>query len=218
MTRRAAFVALALAITLTTTLPVHARAAANDPVRESVGETIRKLDLQTNLPRAAADNVSGWDWDYKLPSATIWVVAALFAVILLCILRDLIPGWRSRDDDGWADGGLGGIAGPASAQVSLTDADLLAGQGRFVEAMHLLLLHSLAEIRRRLKLEFSDSLTSREIVRRARLPEEGTAALRGIVTRVELSYFGDHPAARPDYDVCRVRYQELSEILARSAA
>jgi hypothetical protein len=214
MKPRAAFVAFSLA------LAVGARpaAASDDPVRESVAETIRKLDLQTAVPHVAtADDMSSL-WDFDIPQAAIWFVAVLCVLILAYIVRDMIPGWRSRRDDGWADGALGDPAGAVSPQASLADADMLAGQGRFVDAMHLLLLHSLVEIRRRLKLEFSDSLTSREILRRASLPEEGTAALRGIVTRVELSYFGDHPAGRPDYEACRARYEDLAGILTRSAA
>ncbi len=192
--------------------------AASDPVRESLPGTIRRLDLQIGLPRVGGDEIDTWNWNFDPPRWLYWAAAVLFALILLYILRDLIPGWRARGDDGWADGAVGASAGPLSPEANLADADYLAGQGRFVEAMHLLLLHSLGEIRRRLNLEFSDSMTSREIVRRASLPEAGTAALRGIVTRVELSYFGDHPAERPDYDACRARYEELTHILVRSPA
>jgi hypothetical protein len=225
MYRRAAHAALAVALSLTMTAglaPIAhaidgAAAASDDPVRASVPGTIERLGLQTALPHAVLVDNSGFNWNPHLPRGLIWILATIFAAILVVILRELIPGWRRRADD-WNVDGIEAGAGLSSPRAGLAEADMLATDGRFVEAMHLLLLHSLAEIRRRLKIDFADSLTSREIVRRAGLPEEGRTALRGIVTRVELSYFGGYPAARPDYDVCRVRYQELSDVLARSPA
>ena len=47
--------------------------------------------------------------------------------------------------------------GPRTPEVVLGAADELAAQGRFVEAMHVLLLQALADIRRRLDEEFADS-------------------------------------------------------------
>jgi hypothetical protein len=218
MNVRAAFAALLFAFAFAAA-GAAADPGADDPVRQSVAETIRRLDLQTDLPRAGVIDESQWQWHrLHVPHWVYYAAVAAFAIVILYILRDMMPGWRARGDDGWAEAGAGGVGAPLSPEASLADADALAGQGRFVDAMHLLLLRSLAEIRRRLKLEFSDSLTSREIMRRARLPDDGAAALRGIVTRVELSYFGDHPAARPDYEACRARYEELTGILTRSAA
>jgi hypothetical protein len=195
-------------------------ALAGDAVRDAVPGTIRRLDLQTTIPHAAeAEEPSRL---FKIPEFEIrrealWVLAAFGAVVLAYILRDMLPGWRARDDQGW-DTGISGLAGGgATPPISLAEADALAGQGRFVEAMHVLLLFCLADIRRRLDLDFADSLTSREIVRRAKLPEDGTAALRGIVTRVELSYFGDYPASRADYDACRERYEVLAGMLPQGS-
>ncbi len=188
-------------------------AVAADAVRDAVPETIRKLDLQTAIPHAPEEEQPS-SWEFAIPREAFWVLGALGAVMLAYILRDLLPGWKERDEEGWNLGG-GGPAGGGGVTLGLGDADALAAQGRFVEAMHVLLLFSLMEIRRRLKLDFADSLTSREIVRRAKLPEDGTNALRGIVTRVELSYFGDYPASRTDYESCRARYETLAGVLAR---
>ena len=83
--------------------------------------------------------------------------------------------------------------------------------------MHVLLLKGLADIRQRLGEEFADSLTSREIMRRARLSAAGTSALRDIVLGVERSYFGEHPVGQRDYEVCRRRFDELGAALAAGA-
>ncbi|HZC79118.1 MAG TPA: DUF4129 domain-containing protein, partial [Ktedonobacterales bacterium] len=91
--------------------------------------------------------------------------------------------------------------------------DELAAQGRFVEAMHVLLLQGLAAIRAGLDEEFADSLTSREILRRARLSDPGRASLRDIVNRVEWTYFGQYPAALADYEACRTSFNTLTQAL-----
>src|SRR5215475_5344646 len=98
-------------------------------------------------------------------------------------------------------------ADPAAA------ADELGRQGRFVEAMHMLLLLSLGEIRRHLGEQFADSLTSREILRGTRLPPQGRASLRDIVARVEWTYFGGYPATMEDYTACRQSFDTLRGIL-----
>jgi hypothetical protein len=92
-------------------------------------------------------------------------------------------------------------------------ADALASEGRFVEAMHMLLLQSLSEIRQRLGEHFADSLTSWEILRSTRLSAAGRASLREIISRVQWTHFGEHPAGSAEYAVCRDRYNELTRIL-----
>ena len=92
-------------------------------------------------------------------------------------------------------------------------ADELAADGRFVEAMHVLLLQGLADIRRDLDEQFADSLTSREILRSTRLSDAGRGSLREIINRVEWTYFGEHPAALPDYVACRASFNALAQAL-----
>jgi hypothetical protein len=78
--------------------------------------------------------------------------------------------------------------------------------------MHLLLFEALAAMRRRDQV-FAESLTSREILRRVRLSEAGSASLRDIVARVEWSYFGEHPAGAEDYRHCRDSFDRLAAAL-----
>lgn len=191
----------------------RAMAAGDDPVRDAAARAVKKLDLQVSLPHQVTDADLQPNW--HLPGELIYVLAAIAAALLVYMLIKLAPRWRSHGQEDWATtGGDGFSTVAAAADIGLSQADELAARGFFVEAMHLLLLHSLAEIRRRLKLEFADSLTSREILRRARLPDEVSHALRSIVTRVELSYFGGYPAGQPDYDSCRTGFETLSSVLA----
>src|SRR5262249_10252575 len=122
--------------------------------------------------------------------------------------------------------GLGFAAGGGSAadedeagtlvkppEQVLAAADDLARQGRFVDAMHVLLLQGLADIRRYLSEEHADSLTSREILRSTKLSDTGREPLRDIIARVEWTYFGKHPAEREDYAACRASFDALARAL-----
>jgi hypothetical protein len=204
---------LLAALGATPVLAADPRSSEPDPTAEAVANTKRKLDLQLTLPHQATKEDEGESWRLKIPKEAFWIAAAGFGVVLAYLLIGIVPGWR-RDDQGWGMTGFGDAPTGQTAGASLAMADALAEQDRFVEAMHILLLHCLDEMKRRLKVDIADSLTSREIVRRARLPEQAAIALKGIVIRVESSYFGDYPATRPDYDSCRGRYEELVSILS----
>lgn len=97
------------------------------------------------------------------------------------------------------------------------EADDLARQGQYREAMHLLLLKSLSEMRRQLKTSFAISLTSREILRRVQLPDIGRQSLRAIIAAVERTYFRGDDAGQDDYADCRRNFETLKQSLARVA-
>ena len=189
--------------------------AAQSPqeVQQLADQAIRRLDLQTTFPV-----VPELPRLFSLPAEVLWIVIGVAAAVMLYAFRDLIPMLRSPQGDDWmseeAFGGGGKAGSPAAA---LGAADELAAAGRFVEAMHVLLLQGLAAIRSGLDEEFADSLTSREILRRARLPDPGRTSLRDIVSRVELTYFGQYPAALADYEACRASFNTLTQALHGSA-
>jgi hypothetical protein len=134
-------------------------------------------------------------------------------------MRDLIPMWRAGTGNAWTqEEGAAGDGAPGDQAVILEAADELAAAGRFVEAMHVLLLQGLAHMRQRLDQQFSDSLTSREILYSTNLPEAARSALRDVVNRVELTYFGKRPAALNDYTACRESFNALTQSLYGRAA
>lgn len=192
--------------------PADAQAAA--------AEVIRQLDLQTALPHGpetSAEFLSRFfSWHLVLPEWTsiiLWVAvlcaAGYLAYLFLIHARgDLFARWRLAQQG--QEGTEGGALGPQAAAEVMMTADELARQGRFVEAMHTLLLQSLADMRQRLGEQFADSLTSREILRSSRLPDRGRASLREIIARVEWTYFGAHPAGPSDYQACREKFSELT--------
>jgi hypothetical protein len=188
---------------------------APEAIEKAVKDSIRSLDLQTNLKLARAP------FSINLPIPSWFVYAALACALILLLYamaRDGLPFWR-RSGDEWE--GLASDADPNAmpgAQDALTTADALSREGRFVEAIHLLLLQGLADIRQRLGLQFEDSLTSREILRRARLPAQGRTSLQEMVAAVEWTYFGGYPAELADYTACRRSFANLRQALSGGAA
>jgi len=212
-----AVLAGALAAVLPTILAMltlsGSRVAAQTPqdVQRLAEQAIRRLDLQTDFP--AAPELPRFKLP-QLPPELLWIVIAGAVAVLIYAFRDLIPILRSRQGSDWAtDEGGEGNGKPGTPAAVLGAADELAAEGRFVEAMHVLLLQGLAAIRVSLDEEFADSLTSREILRRARLSDTGRSSLRDIVDRVELTYFGQRPAALADYVACRTSFNVLTQAL-----
>jgi hypothetical protein len=193
-------------------IPMPAARLAPRPVPEietAVHDAIRHLDLQTTLPGEAEPPRRR----LSIPPELIWAVFALAAALGLYGISDQLPILRLLRRDRWeapAEAGESGSERPADARAT---ADDLAAEGRFVEAMHVLLLQSLRHIRSRLGIDFADSLTSREILRSTALSAQGRDLLGAIVGRVEWSYFGGHPAGRSDYAACRHSFDALAVAL-----
>ncbi len=187
--------------------------AAQSPqeVQKTAEQVIRKLDLQTTLPR----DPERPRFNFQMPGEVLWLVIAVGLGVLIYAFRDYIPIWRWGQGGAWTPDETAAGSGEARAPAAvLGAADDLAAEGRFVEAMHVLLLQSLADIRAGLDEQFADSLTSREILRSStRLSEAGRASLRDIVNRVEWTYFGEHPAALSDYEACRASFNALVQTL-----
>jgi len=189
-------------------------AQAPQEIQNLAEQVIRRLDLQTEFPVELPPRPL-----FTLPAEVLWVVIIVAVAVLLYAFRDLIPGLRAGRGRGWDadDAGFGAVK-TGTPGVALGAADQLAAEGRFVDAMHVLLLQSLAAIRERLDEQFSDSFTSREILRSTRLPEPGRAPLRDMITRVELTYFGRQPAVLADYAACRASFNALAQTLHGSSA
>ena len=188
-------------------------------VQNAAKDSIRTLDLQTTLD-APETNTSQPTrlTPIRIPAEVLWLVLILAVAGLLYALREELMNLIRRPATGWEAQPAGaGEAAIGSETDALAAADRLSREGNFVEAMHVLLLHSLAEIRRQLGEKFADSLTSREIVRVARLTAAARTALREIVAAVERTYFGPYPAEAGDYTTCRQNFETLAQALRGGA-
>lgn len=180
-------------------------------------QAIHRLDLQTTPPHEEGEPQE-LPHVLTLPPETIWVAIIVGGIILLYTFRDLIPVLRAGRRRTWSEDGAANLtAGPHPPEIVLETADDLAAQGRFVEAMHVLLLQALADIRRQLDEEFADSMTSREILRSRQLSDALRRPLREVISRVEWTYFGGHSADRDDYLACRASFSALAQALLRQA-
>lgn len=191
-------------------LPAAPVAAQNQDPRAAAEQAVRRLGLQTEFPHEPELK----PLRIQLPPEAIWLMAAIGLALLVYMFRDMLPalGFAPRGGVDAEEEGIGGTVAKPPEQV-LAAADDLARQGRFVDAMHVLLLQGLADIRRHLDEQFADSLTSREILRSTKLSEAGREPLRDIISRVEWTYFGKHPAERDDYLACRSSFDALAHAL-----
>jgi hypothetical protein len=196
--------------------------AASD-AGEIVRLAIRRHDIQATMP-VPEPRQPGWlDWlKFDLSPDTLrillWGAVILGVAVTLWSLRDSLPAF-SRSRRIKAAETMSGFSDPsARMEEAQLEADDLARRGQYGEAMHVLLLKSLAEIRLRLGTSFAVSLTSREILRRVALPQSGTGALGAIVQSVEQTYFGGRPAGQEDYLGCRQEFETLRRSLATGPA
>lgn len=183
-------------------------------------ETARRLDLQTEMPGEVA-KPQDWGPQFEISSdfvqLLLWGAVVLGVAVVVWSLRDSLPVFsRSRR-----------IVAPPEAIVAAgsgrqmhdaqVEADDLAAQGYYNEAMHVLLHKSLQELHHRLGLRFSASLTSREILRRVELPDDGRGALTRIIQAVEMTYFGGRQADAADYSQCRGHFDIFRRTLGGPA-
>jgi len=81
----------------------------------------------------------------------------------------------------------------------LGDADRLAAQGRYAEAVHVLLLQTTGQLAERFRVPLQPSRTSREILRVLPLKTELREPLADLVRMVERSLFGGAAVGPADY-------------------
>jgi hypothetical protein len=93
------------------------------------------------------------------------------------------------------------------AKALLEEADRLAREGRFAEAVRVILHHSIDDMEQALAIVIPLSMTSREIAGLAQLSEEGRSVFGKIARAVEVSLFGERPLSREQYADCRREYE-----------
>lgn len=97
----------------------------------------------------------------------------------------------------------------APARSWLREADALAAQGRYAEAVHHLLFRSIEDIGRRRPRLVRPALTSRELAAADALPPPARSLFARIAALVEHSLFGGRPVEAADWTAARTAYADL---------
>jgi hypothetical protein len=144
----------------------------------------------------------------------LWIGAAL---LLLFILYQLVPSFASwvdrlrfgRERTG-EEADPVGQAEAGAARALLAEADALAAEGRFAEAVHLLLYRSVEDIEGRRPGLIRPAMTSRELAGAQDLPGVARDAFSRIARAVEISLFGGQAIDAGAWTQCRSAYAELT--------
>jgi hypothetical protein len=203
---------------------VLAQTSGFDPaeVRDSRDSVLADGRYQTEMPepevRPERDPFTIPPW---LAEIIFWVmVAAVLAMVAYFLfqlaydlLRDRSPFRRNRDRAGAAPERVETPLAAAPREVdphSLAEADRLAGEGRFSEAIHLLLLVAMQRLHRELGARVAPAMTGREVLHLPSLPGATVAPLTRMVRLSEINHFGGRTAREPDYRSARDDYLAFS--------
>jgi hypothetical protein len=179
-------------------------------------------DLQFTLPTYHAPQLPRWLEDFleflsRHGDAIKWGLAAIALVIvgsgLYALVRRYWPLLKSRNaapDEPTSDLRLDWRPSATAARQLLQDSDALAAQGRYDEAVHLLLLRSIEDIEIRRPRLVRPAFTSREIGSLKALPGPARAAFEGIMRTVERTRFAGAAIAGPDFERCRRDYEAFA--------
>ncbi|MDP9421940.1 MAG: DUF4129 domain-containing protein [Pseudomonadota bacterium] len=147
----------------------------------------------------------------------LWTVLAIAAATLLALIfmrlrhgewrlpwgKREAPDYIAADEEEWR---------PEAAPVRgwLDEADALAAQGRFAEAIHHLLLRSIDDIARRRPRLVRPALTSRELSGSDVIPSAARELFSAIARLVERSLFGGREVGPADWERARNAYADFA--------
>lgn len=195
--------------------------AAPPPVDASIPETIDDTPDFSEAPPNAADSEPPLEppaaappmessTSFGLPHMLLWIaiggLGILFCFLLLGYLRRrpnsvaAAPLTVSIPEQRAAHTLEKAVIGP------IDDAERLAAAGQYGEAIHVILLRFLGELRYGANLPIADSLTSREILRKSTVPPAWRDALGIIIGAVELCHFGGRGADEKLFRHCADAY------------
>lgn len=97
-----------------------------------------------------------------------------------------------------------------TARVLIDDADNLAAQGKFAEAVHILLFRSIQDIEDKRPHHVKRSLTSREIANLPILSPKARDVFSQIGKFVEKSFFGGGLLSMEDYEISKAAYKAFA--------
>jgi len=145
--------------------------------------------------------------------AVIAVLAAMLAAAIYTRIREgewRLPRFRRRSALQPEDTEIEWAPQAAPARAWLDEADRLAAQGQFGEAVHHLLLRSVEDIARRRPQLVRPALTSRDLARAAGIPAAPRRLFADLAAVVERSLFGGAAVSSEDWSACRAAYADFA--------
>lgn len=127
------------------------------------------------------------------------VLAVLAVVALALFLLRSVQARRERGSPA-APAAAPDASRDVPAEHPFGDADRLAAQGLYAEAVHVLLLQALRHLTERFRVPLQPSRTSREVLRVLPLKPERREVLADLVRMVERSLFGGSTLGLADYE------------------
>jgi hypothetical protein len=200
----------------------------NADVRKAAEAVTRDLEVQSRLPtdsgtpeadqpRRTTPFPSLGTSSFFIPGGKTlftlfqWSLIAIAALALLALVAIF---FREPLEDRfrpviYPSGAPPGPAPPrANALELLAQADLLAAEGRYADAMHCVLLAAMSQLGA--TVTAADSLTSWELLRTASLADAQAHTLRDLIVRVERAWFGRFPASPEDYREVRAVFDNFA--------
>lgn len=144
-----------------------------------------------------------------------WIgVALILALILFVVMREVAQRWgliSFRKKPAKAPEPVPAFRPSASrARALLEEADRLAAEGRYSEAVRVLLHRSIEDIERAYPITIGPAATSREIARLEPLSQNGRDVFGRIAQAVETSLFGGRPLDAQRFAECRAAYSSFA--------
>jgi len=191
-------------------------------IQRAFAELHRHSELQFSLPEYKPPVLQPWvlallkflrdEWVYL--KWGFWGIAALILTYVIYVLvrrywplllkrRKVQDAHESVANEEWRPT-------PVAARRLLSESDALAAQGRYSEAIHLLLLRSIEDIEDRRPRLVRPMFTSREIAELDPLPRSARAAFAGIAAAVERGLFAGQKIGADEFARCRRDYESFA--------
>jgi len=195
------------------------------------GELLEERDLQFDRPEAPPeekDDPLGPEGDGyispfggslnalgPLAKVVFWGIIAVLVVGLIGFMLQRIGRAGAGDTVETGPGAMDDRLGrdrpeAAIAEARLAEADRLAAEGRYAEAVHVLLFRSIEDVEAERKAGLARSLTAREITALEGLPTRARDALKPITSLVERGIFGAKLVDAEDYAAARAAYSDFA--------
>jgi hypothetical protein len=191
-------------------------------------QTIASGEIQTGFPppspqeeapewlKAGIEAIGAFfKWAAPAGQPLLWIAAVLLLLVILYLFVPAFANWVDdfryrRKHAASAKDEQAGQVEAGAARALLAEADALAAEGRFAEAVHLLLYRSVEDIEGRRPGLVRPAMTSRELAEAEGLPGVARDAFSRIARAVEISLFGGRSIDAGAWTQCRSAYAELT--------